>query len=122
VTITVAESLVMKLLWARSPRRSEELIAELGPSENWSETTVRTLLARLVKKGAVAAEPEGRRFLYRPLISQADYLHAESKGLIERLFQGQIGPFVAQFSEREKLTAADVAHLKRLIQDYEDEQ
>ena len=122
MNITVAESLVMELLWAKSPRPSEELIAELGPSENWSETTVRTLLARLVKKGAVAAEPEGRRFLYRPLISQADYLHAESKGLIERLFQGQIGPFVAQFSERKKLTAADVAHLKRLIQDYEDEQ
>jgi predicted transcriptional regulator len=98
MSITVAESLVMELLWAKSPRPSDELIAELGPSENWSETTVRTLLARLVKKGAVAAEPEGR------------------------LFQGQIGPFVAQFSEREKLTAADVAHLKRLIQDYEDEQ
>jgi BlaI family penicillinase repressor len=122
MSITVAESLVMKLLWARSPLKSEELIAELGPSENWSETTVRTLLARLVRKGAVAAEPEGRRFLYRPLISQADYLHSESKGLIERLFQGQIGPFVAQFSEREKLSATDVAHLKRLIQDYEDDQ
>jgi BlaI family penicillinase repressor len=121
MNITVAESLVMRLLWAKSPRPSEELIAELGPSENWSETTVRTLLARLVKKGVVAAEPEGRRFLYRPLINQADYLHAESKGLIERLFQGQIGPFVAQFSEREKLSAEDVAHLKRLIQDYEDE-
>ncbi|HEY3948881.1 BlaI/MecI/CopY family transcriptional regulator [Phenylobacterium sp.] len=120
MNVTVAESLVMKLLWARSPRRSEELIAELGPSENWSETTVRTLLARLVKKGAVAAEPDGRRFLYRPLISEADYLHAESKGLIQRLFDGRLGPFVTQFSEREKLTAEDVAHLKRLISDYED--
>src|ERR1700761_2360108 len=120
MSITVAESLVMKLLWARSPRPSEELIAELGPSENWSETTVRTLLARLVKKGVVAAEPQGRRFLYRPLITQADYLHAESKGLIERLFQGRSGPFVTQFSAREKLTPDDVAHLKRLIQDYED--
>lgn len=120
MSITVAESLVMKLLWTRSPRPSDELIAELGPSESWSETTVRTLLARLVKKGVVAAEPEGRRFLYRPLISQADYLHAESKGLIERLFDGRVGPFVAQFSEREKLTAEDVAHLKRLISDYED--
>ena len=122
MTVTVAESLVMKLLWARSPRPSEELIAELGPSENWSETTVRTLLARLVKKGVVAAEPEGRRFQYRPLITEADYLHAESKGLIERLFQGQVGPFITQFSAREKLTADDIAHLKRLIRDYEDEQ
>src|ERR1700760_3571072 len=105
----------MKLLWAKSPRPSEELIAELCPAEAWSETTVRTLLARLVKKGAVAADPEGRRFLSRPLISQADYRHAESKGLIERLFQGQVGPFITQFSAREKLTPDDIAHLKRLI-------
>jgi BlaI family penicillinase repressor len=120
MNITLAESLLMKLLWARNPQRSEELVAELGPSQGWSETTTRTLLSRLVKKGMVAADGEGRKFLYRPLVSQADYLHFESKGLIERLFDGQLGPFVAQFSEREKLTAEDVAQLKRLISEFED--
>ena len=45
--ITAAESLVMDLLWDRSPQTSEELIAELGPSQGWSQTTVRTLLAFL---------------------------------------------------------------------------
>jgi BlaI family penicillinase repressor len=120
MNITAAESLIMKLLWAKSPRPSDELVAELGPAQSWSETTIRTLLARLVKKGAVSSEPDGRRFLYRPLVSQADYLHEESRGLIERLFDGQVGPFVAQFVEREKLTAADIAQLKRLISEYED--
>jgi BlaI family penicillinase repressor len=120
MNITVAESLLMKLLWARSPQRSEELVAELGPSQGWSETTTRTLLSRLVKKGMVAADSEGRKFLYRPLVSQADYLHFESKGLIERLFDGRVGPFVAQFSAREKLSAADIAQLKRLISEFED--
>ncbi len=122
MNVTVAESLLMKILWETSPRPSEELVAELGPSQNWSETTIRTLLARLVRKGAVAAEPDGRRFLYRPLIAEADYLHAESQSLIQRLFGGQVGPFVAQFCQRETLTAEDVAQLKRLIQEYEDGQ
>jgi predicted transcriptional regulator len=120
MNITVAESVLMKLLWARSPQRSEELVADLGPSQGWSETTTRTLLGRLVKKGMVGAETQGRKFLYRPLVSEADYLHHESKGLIERLFEGRLGPFVAQFSEREKLTAADIAQLKRLISEFED--
>lgn len=120
MNITVAESVIMKLLWARNPQRSEEMVAELGPSQGWSETTTRTLLGRLVKKGMVGAEAEGRKFLYRPLVTQADYLHSESKGLIERLFEGRVGPFVAQFSEREKLTAADIAELKRLISEFED--
>lgn len=123
MNITVAESVVMKLLWARSPRPSEELVSELAPTQGWSETTTRTLLSRLVKKGMVAAEPaEGRKFLYRPLVSQGDYLHAESKGLIERLFDGRLAPFVAQFGEREKLTAADIAEMKRLISEFEDDE
>lgn len=123
MNITVAESEIMKLLWAKNPRRSEELVSELAPTHGWSETTTRTLLSRLVKKGMVAAEPaEGRKFSYRPLVSQADYQHSESKGLIERLFEGRLGPFVAQFSERERLTAADVAELKRLISEFEDDQ
>lgn len=122
MNITIAESVVMKLLWAsRRPMRSEQLVSELGPSQGWSETTTRTLLSRLVKKGMVAAEPDGgRKFLYRPLVSQADYQHAESKGLIERLFDGQLGPFVAQFSAREKLSPADIAQLKRLLDELDD--
>ena len=120
MSITAAESEVMKLLWDKSPRPSDEIVADLGPRMNWSETTIRTLLSRLVKKGAVAAEGEGRRFLYRPLVSREDYLHSESRGLIERLFDGRVGPFVAQLSAREKLSPEDIAELKKLIEDLED--
>lgn len=120
MNITAAEAEVMKLLWEKNPRPSEELVAELGPLQSWSATTVRTLLARLVDKGAVAAEGQGRRFLYRPLVSKADYQHEESRGLITRLFDGRVGPFVAQFSEREKLTKQDIADLRRLLEGLED--
>jgi BlaI family transcriptional regulator, penicillinase repressor len=120
MSITAAESEVMKLLWERAPRPSDEIVADLGPKMAWSETTIRTLLSRLVKKGAVAAEGEGRRFLYRPLVSREDYLHSESRGLIERLFDGRVGPFVAQLSAREKLSSEDIAELKKLIEDLED--
>jgi BlaI family transcriptional regulator, penicillinase repressor len=120
LNITTAESEVMKLLWDRSPRRSEELVAELAPATGWSETTIRTLLTRLVTKGAVGVEGKARQYQYRPLVSRADYLHEESAGLINRLFDGQVGPFVAQFSEREKLSKEDIAHLKQLLERFED--
>lgn len=118
--ITAAESLVMDVLWRHSPRTSEDLIAELAPAQSWSEATVRTLLGRLVKKGAVAADPDGRRFLYRPLVAREAYALAESETLIERLFGGRLSPFLVQFADRNKLTPEDLAELKRMIAEIED--
>jgi BlaI family penicillinase repressor len=116
MNITAAESQVMALLWAKSPLGSEEIIQALGPVQDWSEATIRTLLGRLVKKGAVAADPtEGRRYSYRPLIARNDYVLAESEGLIDRLFAGELAPMVAHFTKNKPLTAKDVQALKALI-------
>jgi predicted transcriptional regulator len=114
--ITSAESLIMDVLWrAEGPLAAEEVRAQLDEAE-WSEGTVRTFLTRLVKKKAVAAKKDGRRFLYSPLIERQDYAHAESRNLLDRLFDGKIGPFVAQFSERQDLSKEEIAELRRLIE------
>jgi predicted transcriptional regulator len=120
--ISAAESLVMETLWRESPRTTEQIAAELGPDQGWAEGTVKSLLNRLLTKKAVAAEREGRRYLYRPLIARGDYLHSESRGLIDRLFEGRLAPLVAHFSAREALTPQDVAELKSLIAEIEDGQ
>jgi predicted transcriptional regulator len=57
----------------------------------------------------------GRRYLYRPLLARADYVHVVSKSLLDRLFGGRVAPLVAHFSERHKLTKKDIAELRRLI-------
>ena len=114
--ITAAESLIMDVLWrAEAPVAAEEVRAQLDQAE-WSEATVRTLLTRLVKKKAVASKKDGRRYLYRPLVQRAEYAHAESRNLLDRLFDGRIGPFVAQFSERQDLTDDEIGELKSLIE------
>lgn len=118
--ITGAESLIMDALWRKSPQSAEDLAAELSVEQGWSPVTVRTLAGRLVKKGAVATELDGRRYLFRPLVARADYVGAESETLIDRLFGGQVAPFLAQFSERRKLSAEDIAELKRLVRELDD--
>lgn len=87
----------------------------LGTDPHWSAGTVRTFLARLVKKKAVAAQKDGRRYLYRPLVSRADYAHRQSRNLIDSLFNGRIVPFVTQFSERQTLSREEIDELKLLI-------
>jgi predicted transcriptional regulator len=119
--ITSAEALVMDVLWRSAPRDAEEITAALAEDQGWTETTVRTLLDRLVRKKAVSRGKEGRRFLFSPLIARADYAHAESKSLIDRLFEGRLGPLAAQFAERERLTDEDIAELKALIARIEDD-
>jgi BlaI family transcriptional regulator, penicillinase repressor len=117
--ISAAESVVMAALWKREPLSAEEIGAEVAPGQGWSEATVKTLINRLLKKGAVAARRDGRRYLYRPRLARADYLGAESQGLLDRLFDGRLAPLVSHFSETRKLTAEDVAELKKLIEDFE---
>lgn len=120
--ISTAESQVMKALWTKSPLTAEEIITALPDDQDWADATVKTLLNRLLKKEAIAAEREGRRFLYRPLVAQGDYVHAESQGLLDRLFDGKLAPLVAHFSQREKLSDEDVAELRRLLERLDDGQ
>jgi BlaI family penicillinase repressor len=115
--VTDAESKILRILWkANRPMPADEVVIRLGKGPEWSAGTVRTFLARLVKKRVVAAQKDGRRYLYRPLITHADYAHQESRKLIDRLFNGRIAPFLTQFSERHDLGRTEIAELKRIIE------
>ena len=119
--ISAAESLVMEALWQKSPLSAEEVAAEVAAGQGWSEATVKTLLNRLLGKKAVAARKDGRRYLYQPLIARDAYVQAESQGLLDRLFDGRLAPLVSHFSEQGRLSPQDLAELRRLIEELDDE-
>ena len=118
--ISDAESLVMEALWRESPLTAEDIAAAVGPEQNWSDKTVKTLLNRLLTKKAIAAARDGRRYRYSPLVARADYVQDESRGLIDRLFDGKLAPLVSHFAETNQLTPDDIAELKRLIGELDD--
>lgn len=114
--ISEAESKVLEVFWrAQGPLSADDVVAAMDNDRDWSAGTIRTFLTRLVKKKALAATPDGRRYLYRPLIRREDYVHEQSRKLIDQLFGGRITPFITQFSERQDLSRDDVNELKRLI-------
>ncbi|MBX3712723.1 MAG: BlaI/MecI/CopY family transcriptional regulator [Lysobacter sp.] len=117
--ISEAESAVMEVLWQRSPQTSEEVFAALAGHQDWQEATVKTLLNRLLNKGAIEAAKDGRRYLYSPTLRRADWVMGESESLLARLFDGRVAPLVAHFSQHRKLSAADVAELRRLVDSLE---
>jgi predicted transcriptional regulator len=120
-SISEAESVVMEVLWQTSPIATEDLIAALEGPDKWHASTVKTLLTRLLKKGAIRAQQDGRRFLYSPVMKREQWLTDETTGLLDRLFGGRVAPLVAHFSQRRKLSKKDVAELKRLIQELDDD-
>ena len=117
MSISDAESQVMEVLWNEHPLSAEEVVAALTKSTDWQEPTIKTLLNRLLNKRAIAARRDGRRYLYRPLLDRDDYVHAQSKSLLDRLFGGRVAPLVAHFSGQRKLSKKDIAELKRLIEE-----
>ncbi|HET9836173.1 MAG TPA: BlaI/MecI/CopY family transcriptional regulator [Rhodanobacteraceae bacterium] len=118
-TISEAESRVMEVLWRQAPRSSEEIVAGLQRTSDWHEKTIRTLLGRLLRKGAVRAEREGRRYLYAPVLTREQWQAQESRSLLDRVFGGRVGPLLAHFSRSEKLSAKDIAELRKLIDEIE---
>ena len=118
--ITEAESAVMEVLWARSPLAAEDVFEALSGNRDWQETTVKTLLNRLLRKGAVRATREGRRYFYTPVLQREAWLLGESQGLLERLFDGRVAPLVSHFSRHRKLSRKDIAELRKLLEELDD--
>lgn len=113
--ISEAEAAVMAVLWTASPLTAQDVIERVPAERGWSGNTVKTLLARLVAKKAVAHEADGRRYLYRPLLARGDFVAGESRRLMDRFFGGRLTPLVAHLAERDALTADEIAEIQKLL-------
>ena len=119
--ISSAELTIMETLWDDNPLAASDVADRLPPDTGWSIRTVKTLLSRLVDKGALATEPDGRRFLYSPLVSRKDYASKQARTLSNRLFGGRAAPLVAHLAESGGLTDDDIADLEAIIQELKNE-
>lgn len=113
--ISQSELDVMDVLWAESPLAASDVAQALEVSKDWNIRTVKTLLARLVEKGALSTEVDGRRYLYAPLISKDSYAASATRRLSERLFGGRAAPLVAHLAKGDGLSETDIADLEALI-------
>jgi predicted transcriptional regulator len=120
IQISAAEAVVMEVLWRNHPLAADEVVAALA-GRDWAGPTIKTLLNRLLNKGAISAEKDGRRYLYSPQVAREDWVLEESSSLLERLFDGRVAPLVAHFSQHRKLSRDDVAELRRLLEELDDE-
>jgi len=116
--ISEAELAVMEALWASpAPLTAQEVHDRIGRSRDWSDRTVKTMLGRLLAKGVLAHEEDGRRYLYRPAMQRESYVAGESRRLVDRLFGGRAAPLVAHLAEGDGLSPQDIAELEALLKE-----
>lgn len=113
IRVSDSELQLLRLLWDEAPLTATALADRADRS--WSITTVKTMLARLVAKGAVTAETDGRRFIYRPAIERKTIAARQADRLVDRLFGGRVSPLVAQLAEERDIDPADLAELEALV-------
>ena len=122
--ISKSELQIMNAIWQLAPCDAASVIEHLNKnnlatSQSWHEKTVKTLLGRLVKKGALEFKKQGRTYIYSPQIEQSEFQQTESLSFVQRLFRGRLSPLVASFAKSDKLTKQDVDELKQIIKDWE---
>ena len=115
--ITQAELEIMNILWKTPDQGAAEIHEALASQKDWSIRTVKTLIARLVEKGAVTTSPDGRRYLYAPAISQARYRAGAARQFVDRVFSGRAAPLVAHLADSDGLTDDDIRELEQVLED-----
>ncbi|HEX7139029.1 MAG TPA: BlaI/MecI/CopY family transcriptional regulator [Vicinamibacterales bacterium] len=113
--ISEAEWEVMVVLWESSPLGATEIADAVCERMKWHPKTVKTLLARLVKKGALRYREEANRYLYRPAYPRHRYVEAESRSFIDRVFGGSATPAVVHFVETMELSEDDLQELRAIL-------
>ncbi len=119
--ISESEWLVMRVLWSNGSLTANEVVKELAGKTKWKPKTIKTLITRLMKKGAVKFEKEGRKYRYYPAVSQAECVRMERRSFVRRVYGGTTRPMLAAFLEDAKLSAEDISELRKILEQKEGE-
>ena len=114
--ISETEWSVMEALWELSPQTASAVAKSLQASTGWAENTVRTLLTRLVEKGALKiVDPTVQPKCYVPAVKRELCVQAESASFIDRIFRGAAKPLLVHFAQNANLTAEEARELKNML-------
>jgi len=114
--IAESEWRVMQVLWEHGPLTANEVVEELAGAVMWKPRTVKTLIARLVKKGAVRFKAEGNRYRYSAVVSKSECIRSETKSFVRRVYQGAMKPALAAFLEDAGLSPQEIRELQEILE------
>ena len=113
--ISEAEFEVMKIVWESAPINTNEITERLLKTTSWSAKTIHTLIKRLVTKGALTYEKQGRIFVYTPLVKENEYINQQSNSFLDRFYDGDISAMLSTYLENNQLSETELQHLRSIL-------
>ena len=113
--ISEAEFEVMKIVWKFAPINTNEITKRLEKTTSWSPKTIQTLIKRLVTKGALSYEKQGRIFVYTPLVLEREYVGQESRSFLKRFYGGDMTAMLSAYIENDGLFDTELEQLRTLL-------
>ncbi len=110
---------IMRVLWNRSEATVAEVHETLEPERGLALTTIATMLTKLEKKGVVDHRADGRKFIYRPLVSEGQVRRSMVSDLTSQLFRGDVTALVNHLLAEHEIDRGELAQLRELISDHE---
>lgn len=117
VTVSAAEWEIMRVVWANEAVTSRKVIDTLEDKMEWKESTIKTLIGRLVEKDALQTVKEGRKYIYTALISEEDTVKSYSEDILSRVCNKDNGKVVRNLIKDATLSQNDIAELMDLLQE-----
>lgn len=113
--LSEAEWIIMKVLWSSAPCSANDIIEKLEKTVDWSPNTVRSMLNRLVKKEILSYHHKKNVYLYYSLVPKEECLKDETKSFLRRIYGEPLKPLLVNFIQEEKLSARDIADLRKAL-------
>ena len=113
--ISEAEFEVMKIVWKFAPINTNEITEQLLKTTSWSAKTIQTLIKRLVTKGALTYEKQGRVFVYTPLVEENEYVNQQSNSFLNRFYNGDFSAMLSAYLENNQLSETELNNLRSIL-------
>lgn len=113
--ISEAEFEVMKIVWKFTPINTNEITEQLLKTTSWSAKTIQTLIKRLVTKGALTYEKQGRVFVYTPLVEENEYVSQQSNSFLNRFYDGDFSAMLSAYLENNQLSETELNNLRSIL-------
>lgn len=114
--ISESEWDVMEKIWASGASTAADVIKALRSTHDWNHSTIRTLLARLVEKGALAYDVDGSKYIYRAAVSRDQCVRVEGRSFLAKAFGGDVTALLAHFVADASLSQEQIDQLRQLLE------
>ena len=109
-----SEWYVMKALWESSPQSGNDIVKNVGAKTDWSQSTILTMVRRLVKKQAIGVKRE-KVMMYYPLVEESEIVKKETDMFLQRVYEGSVNMLIKGYLENKELTKEELEELKKML-------